>query len=277
MTRNVVFVVGAQRSGTTVSAVLLASHPDIYLTVNGKLLYYLITWIYRDPNGVADKHLRLDEVAHGLKRRPVLGVEAQDVDRMISMLEREFDAARSVDRSPADMVRSIWLEVYTALAGPAGTVGDKYNEYLLQLPELAALFPEARYVFFHRNPFDAAESMLRAFAGRPWAPRTLVEAVAKWTEWNARWLAASKAMSPTAFLDVPYEEMVQDPSHTFRRICSFLELPCEAHFLRSVTGAIRTTKPGAHRTTPGAEWDSVREAVPGFRRVSSALGYGDAT
>lgn len=277
MARNVVFVVGAQRSGTTVSAVLLADHPDLYLTVNGKLLYYLITWIYRDPEGVADKHPRLDEVAHGLKRRPVLGVEAQDVDRMISMLEREIDLARFADRSPTDLVRSIWLEVYTALAGSAGTMGDKYNEYLLQLPEVTALFPEARYVFFHRDPVDAAESMLRAFAGRPWAPRTLVEAIAKWTEWNTRWLAASKAMSPTAFLDVPYEEMVQDPSYTFRRICSFLELPCDAHFLRAVTGAIRRTTQGARRPTPGAEWDSIQEAVPEFRRVSSALGYGYAS
>src|SRR5688572_4925000 len=68
--QRALFALGAQRSGTTPLGRLLATHEDICMTVNGKLLYYLSTWIYRDPRPEPGRH-------HGLTRLRTRGNEWQ--------------------------------------------------------------------------------------------------------------------------------------------------------------------------------------------------------
>lgn len=233
-----VFIIGAQRSGTTLLARVLATHPDALITVNGKLLYYLIVWLYRDSADAPGSHARLDEIAFSLQRKPILGLTEHEVQRMIDMLRHDFPPERIISLDARTIVRTVWAEIYRALAGTRRVLGDKYNEYLLQLTEICAVFPDARFVFLHRNPFDVAESMVRAFAGRPWAPTTPQAALAKWVAWNELWISLRERLPADRRVEVQYETLVLEPRRVLADICGFFEIASDAAFLDTAAQTI---------------------------------------
>src|SRR4051812_36557269 len=85
-----VFLVGAQRSGTTALASCLSAafaRRGGTFTVNGKLLYVLSRWMR--PEDLHGRHLRTDEMLHALRRRSVWGVGSEQ------WLERAESALRA--------------------------------------------------------------------------------------------------------------------------------------------------------------------------------------
>ncbi|MEM6988658.1 MAG: hypothetical protein AAF499_19305 [Pseudomonadota bacterium] len=85
--RQAFLVVGPQRSGTTIFSEILQRHQDICLTVDGKLLYYLIVWLVNDPSARFGMHPRLDEIAHALARRTVKGDEYPQTQELIDAVK----------------------------------------------------------------------------------------------------------------------------------------------------------------------------------------------
>jgi len=186
------FLLGAQRCGTTaLSYALSAAHHEAggHFTVNGKLPYLLHRWLTADD--LTHRHLRVDEILHALDRRPPDG---SGVELWRSRVERSLrEAALEVaegraGEGPGAALR-LARRIMAASYGGTTRWGDKYNEYLLHLPYLAELVPDARYVLLVRHPEEAARSMLRWTGDRPWRPETRAAALAKWTAWNAEWLA----------------------------------------------------------------------------------------
>lgn len=269
MNNDPVLVIGVQRSGTTLVGRLLAEHEDVCLTINGKLLYYLISWIYRDPFAYPGAHLRLDEIAYALTRRSIGGIGYKEFEKMIEMLKTRFRPTEFFGQDRDDIVRRIWLEVYQEISNGASVIGDKYNEYMLQLPEICTIFPSCRYVFVHRHPFAVAESMVRAFKGRPWAPETISSALFKWTVWNEEWLRSREAIEPALRLEISYQQIVDEPESTFRSICDFLGLACSDYYIAKVRTEV---KPEQTRLDGIGDID-LRSLPPEFKGIGEQLGY----
>ncbi len=199
-------LVGPQRSGTTALAAALSAAIVTVggcFTVNGKLLYLLRRW-WTDPDGEA-QHLRADEVAHALERLPAQGPGAD------AWQTRAMDALRASARrggettvSTIDEVRRICAEAYGA-----GPWGDKYNEYLLDLPWLHAVFPDARWVFLIREPGEAVASMLAWRHDKPWNPRDAEAASTKWAHWTSCWLAFRDTLAPHQRIELEYAALCE--------------------------------------------------------------------
>lgn len=196
-----ILLVGPQRSGTTALAAALSraiATAGGCFTINGKLLYLLRRW-WTDADADVG-HLRSDEVAHALVRIPATGAGAD------AWLSRACEALRAGARrgagtqvSAIDEVRRICAEAY----GP-GPWGDKYNEYLLDLPWLYATFRDARWVFLVREPGESVASMLAWRHDKPWNPSSAGAASAKWAHWTSRWLAFRDAVAPRQRVELDY-------------------------------------------------------------------------
>ncbi|OKK12191.1 hypothetical protein AMK16_32030 [Streptomyces sp. CB00455] len=207
MNTSPIILLGGQRCGTTALAYALnlAFH-DVggHFTVNGKLPYLLHRWLTRED--LADRHLRADEILHALDRRPPDGA---GVDRWRARVE---DSLRAVAREVAEGTAgddpvALARRILTESGQDLPHWGDKYNEYLLHLPWLDAVLPQARYVLLVRHPEEAARSMLRWTGDRPWLPVTRESALAKWTAWNAHGLDLVERIPRERLLVIEYQAL----------------------------------------------------------------------
>jgi hypothetical protein len=205
--KSPVILLGAQRCGTTALAYAMnmAFHDaGGHFTVNGKLPYLLHRWLGADD--LSARHFRADEVLHALDRRPPDGAGVtgwrERVERSLRTVAREV-AEGEAGTDPVALARRVLRES----GGELPYWGDKYNEYLLHLPWLDTVLPDARYVMLVRHPEEAARSMLRWSGDRPWKPGTQTAALAKWTAWNARWLDFQPQVPAERRLVIDYQAL----------------------------------------------------------------------
>jgi hypothetical protein len=198
-----VLLVGAQRSGTTALGVRLSEairDAGGLFTVNGKLMYYLKRWCHEPEH----RHLRADEIIHGLQRREPLGtgVEAWQNRTEAVLREDAHACAATTDGDPVERVRRLCR---TAYGVPLW--GDKYNEYLLDLEFLHTLFPNATWIFLARHPGEVVRSLLEWRGDRPWNPTTAAAAALKWDAWNSEWLRFRERLAPGQRIELLYEDL----------------------------------------------------------------------
>jgi len=228
-----VFVTGVQRSGTTLLGRIVASHPEASLTVNGKILYSLLHWFRpTSPSRCELLHARIDEVLHALARKPILGVPDDFLAAIAAPALRGWahdlaagrfgEAGRDVDVDAA--VRDALARVHARWNPEAAFFGDKYNEYMLVLDDVLRVYPRARFVVMVRSPIEVAESMVRAFAGRPWCPPDVASAVKKWTAWTAEWERVKRTLAEGQWLEVPFERLTLEPEAALGEVARFLHV-----------------------------------------------------
>jgi Sulfotransferase family len=209
LTAGPLFLVGAQRSGTTGLGYALAAgyaRRGGCFTVNGKLFYLTARWLRADD--LAARHLRVDELLHALDRRPAGGEDAPAWRRRVEAALRAVGAEAAAGRLADRPGTALELTRRVAEAGyGTGAWGDKYNEYLLELPYLDALYPQARWIFLYRRPAEVVASMLAWTGDRPWRPADPAGCERKWAGWNERWLAFRDRVAPGRRLELSYDTL----------------------------------------------------------------------
>lgn len=257
-----VFLVGAQRSGTTALALALSKAFDEAggrFTVNGRLPYLLRRWWTEDD--LRSQHLRADEVEHSLRRAPAGGVGAGAwTERAATALRAgaERAAGRKVADGAEKEVRTICEESYGG-----GPWGDKYNEYLLDLPWLDRVFPTARWIFIVREPADVVASMLEWRREKVWNPRQERDAAAKWATWNERWLRFRGSLAPGRAFETGYRQLAADGGI---QLSGWLDLDVERHL--TDFQARRASNPGE----PTAESRDVHHSLACLDLLSAGAG-----
>jgi hypothetical protein len=137
-------------------------------------------------------------------------------------------------------VREIADTVFKILADAAGKPrwGDKTPPYVQIVPQLAELYPEAKFIHLLRDGHDVAMS----FRDLRWARNG-----SRWIHYAAEeWMEAIDAMSPLPLgedrlIEVRYEDLVRETEATTHRICEFLGERFESemlHWEQGVAGKI---------------------------------------
>ncbi|MGV9308925.1 sulfotransferase [Nonomuraea sp. NPDC003727] len=214
-------LLGAQRSGTTAFAHALSrAYADSggLFTVNGKLPYLLPRWCTRSD--LAGRHFRADEIWHALGRKPVAGQGVAHWRVRVGTALRAAASRVAEGRrdDPSALVREILTESYAAWP----FWGDKYNEYLLDLPTVLEAVPSARLLLLVRHPYEVAASTHEWAGERPWKPATDVGACAKWAAWHRGWLALAPALDPARQMVVGYRALCD--GRATRRLSTFVGL-----------------------------------------------------
>lgn len=203
------FIVGVERSGTTLLRLMLDSHPDLAIPFETHFLHRLVA---APPGLTAAGFLDLVTASPSW---PNLGVPQDRLATALAMLS-PFSAAEGA------------RAFYRLAAARSGKPrwGDKTPPYLRCMPAIARLLPEARFVHLIRDGRDAALSSRGLWFGLGDDPRAAARA------WMAQIVQArNDARLLPHYLEVRYEDLVLDPEATLTRICGFLDLPFDAAML----------------------------------------------
>ncbi len=187
-----IFVVGCPRSGTSMMQWALRAHPDVWGSAESDFLVPLI-------EGTKSAY------AFGIKR-----------DRM-HWLVRE-----SVTES--ELLASVGTGIDSLYASRAG--GRRWVEqtplYSLHLRDVAAMFPDARFVAMVRDGRDVVHSLMHFV--QPMSHRAACRTFQKYTRAVLDFCEADNGVSLSI---VRYETAVAEPGPELARVCEFLGLTAD--------------------------------------------------
>jgi hypothetical protein len=247
------FIVGAQRSGTTLFRLMLNQHPDLSIPFES----VFIPVFYRRLHEYGD--LRRRENARRLL------TDISNYPLHFGRLIKDPDAilARSIV-SYADLVHAIFQ--VDAEAKNKRRWGDKTPGYEADLDILWALFPGCLVIHLIRDGRDVALSNRRI----EWGIASLPRAAADW-RWKVTLGHKMGMLIRAHYLEVKYEDLVLHSESTLRRVCDFLTIrfhPRMLEYPATAEGELPTEALPFHR-------NSVRAPDPSLigewrRRMSRA-------
>lgn len=211
-------MVGCGRSGTSLLRSILDAHPDLAVSHEGRFIANVARHRarYERPEGF-DVAAFCRDVASDRAVGRNLGLNAADV-------------AAAVDGDPVVSVADAVRRIYTSFAARRGKTryGDKMPGYVLHLPVLAGVFPEARVVHIIRDGRDVALSSM-AIEGHHQDP---VPLALNWVQRVRTGRSDGRGLGPDRYREVRYEALLEDPEASVVALCSFLGLDYDPAMLR---------------------------------------------
>jgi len=201
------FIVGAGRSGTTLLRLILAGHSRVHIPPETWFVRELVAELpLQDALTPVQVARAIDIITTGY-RWPDMGIAADELRRW---------AAALPEPSLADIVGLVYQR-HLEIAGKS-RFGDKTPVYFQILPQLAKLYPGAKFIHLIRDGHDVAMSWIDLgydrYYERPGFEWTTVMQTRRTYVNGPHW---------HQILEVKYEELVADPEGTTRQICAFLD------------------------------------------------------
>jgi Sulfotransferase family len=200
------FIIGAMRSGTTLLRLMLAAHHRLAIPPESHFLPELLKF-EQSSGQLADSREKVIAwlVAH--RRLADFGLGADWIRAALAKLE-------------PFTTRSIACTVFNEYARRQGKSrwGDKTPRYRAFVPELSALFPSAKFIHMIRDGRDTALSCLST----PFWPMSWTTACYLWRDSLREAWEGRRAVAPELYLEVRYEELLEDSATTLQRVLSFL-------------------------------------------------------
>ncbi len=187
-----IFLVGAERSGSTLLRLMLDHHEQIAFHLESEYV--------------------IDQLREGAPWPP-LNTFYEYLVLQRTFVESNFRIDRSL--SYPDLVRSFLEQRRQRVNKPI--VGATVHRNFDQLPRI---WPDARYLHLVRDGRDVAASAVRI----GWASNAWV-GVERWIDAERKWDRLRPHLSSDQWLDVRYEDLIQDARGALKRICEFIAGP----------------------------------------------------
>lgn len=186
-----IFMVGAERSGTTLLGLMLGHHGELAW---GGEMQFLVDLVPSEgeypPVDVYSEWLELDRGfrSSNLSIDPSLDLPV--------LLDSFLDQERAKARKP--------------LVG--ATVHKRFDR-------LTQVWPDARFIHLVRDPRDVARSVIpMGWAGNTWV------GVERWMEAERLWDRVRSGLSPDRYFEARFEALFENPEQFLTSLCEFLEL-----------------------------------------------------
>ena len=210
-----IFILGCERSGTTLLRLMLNQSPVLYIP---------------GESGFLDK-LR--------KQQELYGDFTQPYQRWFFIRDLQTSKATSTTYSFPIFKLTI-EEAEMALAETAPTNypgaasalfqaaarkqgkqywGDKTPRYIFKISWLAEAFPQAKFIHVIRDGRDVASSLIKA----GWV-NNFVKAAYYWHEKVEAGISSGKTLDKQRYYELNYEQLVMYPEETLKDLCNWLEL-----------------------------------------------------
>lgn len=210
-----VFIVGVDRSGTTLLTMMLDMHSQLWIPNES---HFIVNFYekYQDVAELKCKEFRKNIVSEILNERYV----------------REWNIDISLDKVDVSDCRSLSDIIgafYKSCAVSKGKIfwGDKTPRYLVHVDVLNKLFPKSRFIHIVRDGRDVAESISRMW----WGANDFASAL---KSWERRIELGSKMLNMLPqgrYMQLRFEDLVLNTKKELQRVTDFLELPFEESML----------------------------------------------
>lgn len=215
-----VFIVGAQRSGTTMLRLMLNMHPNLVIPFES----VFIPEIYRqlDSYGSLDCKENIARLLEVIADHPFVrrGKLIQDKTAILACNPRTY----------SELVRAIYA-VYAESKGKPRW-GDKTPSYVTEIDVLRHLFPDCLVIHIVRDGRDVAVSR----RGLHWGSTNLPKLARDWS-WQVTLGHKMGAMLDGRYLEIRYEDLVLEPEATLVKVCHFIGEPYSSKMLDYSIGA----------------------------------------
>lgn len=224
-----IFVIGANRSGTTLARLMLNAHPRIAIPEE---LNYFKTGPYGHswdaPPWDADAYAAfVDQIL--ARTIPLLpGLTARDVRPGL------LDAEAPTYRTPYAGLLSAW-----AAAEGKARWGEKTPGNLFYVDWLIEMFPDAQFIYVQRDPRAAVASMQRVSF---FPDDVVINALNRRKSWSVAQRMLTRFVPEAQRITIRYEDLVRTPESVARTLCTFLGEAYAPAMLRFHTNARRYMK-----------------------------------
>jgi len=201
-------VVGCPRSGTSLLAVMLDSHPELAVPPETSFVG-AVACLYGSSDTVRRNFFEAvtaDRIA--ISNWSDFGLDKEAFQRRIEAIE-PFTVSAGLRAFYAMYAESEGKPRY----------GEKTPGYVFMLPQIAALLPEAHFIHVIRDPGDTALSWRKTW----FAPSQDLRVLGG--EWK-KYVEAGRRASTLVrrYLEVRFEDLVLHPEETAQRVCEFVSL-----------------------------------------------------
>jgi hypothetical protein len=197
------FIVGMNRSGTTLLRMMLDAHPELTIPPETHFVPALIK-ACREPDCTPESALEAMKSAR----------EWGDFDFSDEEMLGRLRALPKLRPGPA--VRTFY-EAYAERQGKP-RYGEKTPTYVQKMKLIQRALPEARFVHVIRDGRDVALSVL----DRTVRDLTAADVAHRWRKKIRK--AQEDAPALRHYMEVRYEDLILDTEPVLRRVCEFLEL-----------------------------------------------------
>ncbi|MEM6338711.1 MAG: sulfotransferase [Pseudomonadota bacterium] len=202
------FIFSLPRSGSTLLQRILMSHKDIASVAEPWLLLPLIYSLKQD--GV------LTEYVHVCSYK---GLE--DFIKNLPNKDNDYFKALSIFVNTLYEKQCRNNEIYFL---------DKTPRYYLIIPEIAKIFPNAKFIFLFRNPVQVMSSIIQT-----WSNGTLMKLYSYHRDLNYGPKALSEGFNllKDKSYAIQYEEFLTQPKKYIHEICSYLQIDFDENMLNT--------------------------------------------
>ncbi len=211
------YIIGAGRSGSTLLRAMLCSHAHIAIPPEFYALRETIRFYHKNAN--QSWPMFIEQFLSFLNQTEDFDTWQIDLQQLKTKLLKLKNTERGLD-SILDQLYLLYGKTHfpTMIRWGDKTPLNTKNEDWIRL-----IFPEAKFIYMHRDGRDVALSLYKAGLVKN------IEAGAK------KWLNYTKYgrrfQKGNNFLEVQYENLVTNPEIELRRVCTFLEVPFEEKML----------------------------------------------
>ena len=208
---------------------MLNAHPDVAVPPESRFIVEL--WTGRGRVDVAPLVAKL--AAHP---------RYQAWDLPIEMVEHELNEATEASYT---QVMEAAYRAYARVNGKARW-GDKTPRYVENIPLLAKLWPNGRFVHLVRDGRNVALS----YADVPFGPKTVVRAAELWASRVRMGIEAGRALGGERYIEIRYEDLVEDAEGEAKDLCDFLGVDFDSGMLDYTERARGAVLPRAQKYNP---------------------------
>ena len=211
-----IFIVGCDRSGTTLLRLMLNKSPVLYITPeteflmtlkNNQELYGDFSQIYQRYFFIRD--LQTNKATSKTYTFPVFDLTVEEAAQAIEAVSpTDFSgAAQAIFKASANKRnKQRW--------------GDKTPHQVENITALAEVFPDAQFVHIIRDGRDVAISMRKA----GWLKGNMLTIAEYWQTKVKAGITAGKTLGKDRYGEIYYERLLQQPTATLKALCNWLGL-----------------------------------------------------